>query len=196
MFLICAHKSWGWVAKSWQGELGKIRKIPKSTFLRNRFSEIIETPGEEGGCELIICNSFLLISAFHSLILFVCFFVHPFHYGNIFSPSPVSSIPATPSFYPVTPLPGNCFHASHIFQCEMSTVVLVCWNTSNTKNSWRQDLCDNFPMISPTGKAEVVLWKSGCSDSTQEKTYPILSQGPWSDIYEDFIPHKEKKISL
>ena len=48
-------------------------------------------------------------------------------------------------------------------------------------------------MISPTGKAEVVLWKSGCSDSTQEKTYPILSQGPWSDIYEDFIPHKEKK---
>ena len=51
-------------------------------------------------------------------------------------------------------------------------------------------------MISPTGKAEVVLWKSGCSDSTQEKTYPILSQGPWSDIYEDFIPHKKSKISL
>ena len=48
-------------------------------------------------------------------------------------------------------------------------------------------------MISPTGKAEVVLWKSGCSDSTQEKTYPILSQGPWSDIYEDFIPHKKKQ---
>ena len=48
-------------------------------------------------------------------------------------------------------------------------------------------------MISPTGKAEVVLWKSGCSDSTQEKTYPILSQGPWSDIYEDFIPHKKTK---
>ena len=48
-------------------------------------------------------------------------------------------------------------------------------------------------MISPTGKAEVVLWKSGCSDSTQEKTYPILSQGPWSDIYEDFIHHKKAK---
>ena len=49
-------------------------------------------------------------------------------------------------------------------------------------------------MISPTGKAEVVLWKSGCSDSTQEKTYPILSQGPWSDIYEDFIPQKKQNI--
>ena len=51
---------------------------------------------------------------------------------------------------------------------------------SNLLKVWKQDICDNFPMISLTGKAEVVLWKSGRSDSTQEKkTYPILTLGLW-----------------